>query len=76
MTLTYSDPNDLKVYFDDTLAIDIPPSCGGTYPADDWENLVFGRKYVDVNTNSNTKFLVDEFAFWRRILSSAEIANL
>ncbi len=76
MTMTFSDPDDLKVYFNDNLAIDLPPSCGGTFPPDDDEVLAFGRKHVDVNTNSNTKFLVDEFAFWRRILSPAEIATL
>ncbi len=76
LTLTFSDPDDLKVYFDDTLAIALPSSCGGTFPPDDDEMLVFGRKYIDVNTNSITKFKVDEFAFWSRILSTAEITTL
>ncbi len=49
LTLTFSDPDDLKVYFDDTLAITLPPRCGGTFPHDDDEMLVFGRKYIDVN---------------------------
>ena len=76
MTMTFSAPDDLKVYFDDTLAITLPPSCSGIYPADNLATLVFGRKYVDVDSTSNTNFQVDEFAFWRRILSTAEIANL
>ena len=66
----------LRVYFDDTPALGHPPSCSGSYTADDYDLLVFGRKYVNRNEIVNNTFRVDEFAFWRRILTTSEIANL
>ena len=75
MTMTFVNPDHLKVYFDDVLAID-PPSCEGPYPPDDQDTLIFGRKYINLDTTSSTKLQLDEFAFWNRVLSSAEIATL
>ncbi len=76
LTMTYSETDLLRVYFDDVLAISYPPSCGGDHDVDDFDLLVFGRNWVNVDTNNDNEFQVDEFAFWRRILSTSEIANL
>ncbi len=76
LTMTYSETDLLRVYFDDILAISYPPYCDGDHDVDDFNLLVFGRKWVNVDTNNDNEFKVDEFAFWRRILSTSEIANL
>ena len=76
LTMTYSETDLLKVYFDGTLAIGYPPSCSSSNTADDYNLLVFGRKWVNKNHNNDNRFQVDEFRFWRRILSTSEIANL
>ena len=74
LTILFSESDDLiKVYMDGTMVVN-QALTSSSFPADFLQQLVFGRRWVNVGNTDNTNlFYVDDYGFWTRILSPAEI---